>query len=747
MSITLQCYFIVLDLLVSQLYAVAREKNVKLEQTEQQLETPYGLCRLSRIASGIPVIKADNEEALFFGQGFVQLNDRQLQAYQLKIIFSGRAAECLGSKLLPVDKYIRRFPFQRDWQEQQEKLSEGAQKNSQAYLKGLNYWQNNEKPAWEWKLIGYQPEEWTMEDLFAIANGFGYLGLADGQAKHEAFIIEMIRNGIDLKVLRDLFPIIEEDIPVREICRARYKPVLIPEEIRWAKAVPDFKASNNWAISPDKSLSGQAILASDPHLQVDRIPAIWQEMVLQVKDRAFKGFGIPGIPGPLVGKTPDIAWGPTYSYLDSSDYYLEEIKDSCYKREDQWIPLEVREEIISVKGRKQDVVQRFYESDIGLIEGYDGEDGIYFCQSYSAARHCGANEINGIMELFHAPDTSSAMELFKVMESPSFNWIIADSQGNIGYQMSGRSPKRPQGQSGIVPQPAWNKEKLPQGYVAVDDLPRAYNPEEGYLISANEDRNIYGNEPVCTLPMASYRADRIEALIRSKEKLSLEDMKIFQLDNFSMEARLFMDELLPLLPKTGNGDILRRWDCCYNRESQGAYLFEKGYRFLIEELIAKPLVGKDCNDYLWEETGEFNGLYGYFDRLALKEESSIFTREKKQALLAKTVMHIMAQQPKSFAESRPVTMKHIFFGDILPSFLGFDLGPYSFEGSRATVNQGQFYRSAGRSTSFCPSLRFIADLGQEEVYTTLIGGTTDRRFSKHYKQGVEDHLHGKFKSY
>jgi penicillin amidase len=58
-------------------------------------------------------------------------------------------------------------------------------------------------------------------------------------------------------------------------------------------------------------------------------------------------------------------------------------------------------------------------------------------------------------------------------------------------------------------------------------------------------------------------------------------------------------------------------------------------------------------------------------------------------------------------------------------------------GGRATVHQGQIYRAGGRQTSFAPSIRFVVDMADDNLHSRLVGGPSDRRFSKWYHSDVE----------
>ena len=97
-------------------------------------------------------------------------------------------------------------------------------------------------------------------------------------------------------------------------------------------------------------------------------------------------------------------------------------------------------------------------------------------------------------------------------------------------------------------------------------------------------------------------------------------------------------------------------------------------------------------------------------------------------------------------EIKKTKMNNIFFDGKLPSFLGFDYGPIVIEASRATIVQGALFKAHDRTSTFCPSMRFITDLGTREAYTVLAGGPSDRRFSKWYTTDIERWLNYKYKS-
>ena len=90
-------------------------------------------------------------------------------------------------------------------------------------------------------------------------------------------------------------------------------------------------------------------------------------------------------------------------------------------------------------------------------------------------------------------------------------------------------------------------------------------------------------------------------------------------------------------------------------------------------------------------------------------------------------------------------MKHVLLGDRLPAWLGFNHGPVPLPGSRATLRQGEIFRTGGREQSFAPSYRFVTDLAEHCADTALAGGISDRRFSCWYRRGIDDWAAGRSK--
>jgi penicillin amidase len=331
--------------------------------------------------------------------------------------------------------------------------------------------------------------------------------------------------------------------------------------------------------------------------------------------------------------------------------------------------------------------------------------------------------------------------------SISCNWVLADREGNIGYQQSGLLPDRRH--SGVHPVPAWDLERHWRGLVAADLLHSELNPADGIVVTANNDINPPGGPMAVNLPMGSYRHDRIRELLEASTEHTPESMEAIQLDLMSRQADAFMKIWRPLLPDSLAGRLLARWDLHYDADSRGATLFEEVYHEVLRRVCGQRLFGREVWDAVVDETTILADYYHLFDRVLLSDNIFWWGEGGRDSLLREVFAEILEEvdpfHVMPWGRRRQVVMTNIFFDGKLPRFLGFDHGPIELPGNRATVVQGGLFAAHGRTTTFAPSWRFITDLGTDTVRTVLAGGPSGRRFSKWYKTDVERWLGGEYK--
>ena len=703
--------------------------------------TPEGVL-LYRDQQGIAHIEAKDKLGAFWGMGYCHALDRGLQMVLMRILGQGRACECLVSsdEMLAVDKFFHRMNWANNMQIAFQAISAEVMMNLCAYCDGVNA-RLTRKPPFELKLVRHKPEPWRPEDTILLSRMTSYLTLAQSQAEIERLLVEMVQAGISNTHLEAIFPGNLKGLDRELISRVTLTERIVPEALKWCSPVPRMMASNNWVISGNKSASGYAMMANDPHLELNRLPNVWYMQAIELPQAYWLVANMPGLPAALVGRNEHLAWGVTYAFMDAVDSWIEHCKDGCYRRgEDEWIPFHTRTETIKCK-KGSDVTVTFYENDHGVLDGDPSLEGYYLATRWAPA-NAGGCSLMAADEIWQATTVQQGMKAVGKIES-AWNWVLADDQGNIGYQMSGRMPRRSPGVKGFVPLPGWLPEYDWQGWVNVDDLPASLNPEQGFIVTANQDLNALGKTNPINMPMGDYRARRITQRLAASNNITTDDIAAMHMDVYSIQAAEFMQVLRPQLPDSETGKILTTWDCRYDTDSRGALAFELFYRALYIELFA-PEMGTEVLDHLIDTTCVFIDFYQSFDRLLMAEGSPWHGERTRDDLFRAAAARLPDVLPGTWGQKNRITLTNIFFNGRMPRFLGFDRGPYALPGGRATPHQGQIYQSAGRTTSFAPSLRLIADLGEKMLSICMTGGPSDRRFSRWYNSGTPDWQAGRY---
>jgi acyl-homoserine lactone acylase PvdQ len=492
--------------------------------------------------------------------------------------------------------------------------------------------------------------------------------------------------------------------------------------------------SNNWVISGKLTKSGSPIMASDPHLEINRLPAIWYEVVLHRswEDTFALGITVPGVPGLIMGRSSFMSWSFTYGFMDMIDFFLEKCSGlTCTNENSVEVKMTIHRETILRKGATPiDLV--VYETPRGdslevndtYITSKDEiprlESGIYLARAYTHQRWlAGAPSLRSLLLLGRSKTVQDAQNFAKNVEL-SLNLLFADTEGNIGYQQTGLMPDRPQGRSGLspflgwLPGSDWKPTRLP-----ADRLGRLFNPSSGFIATANDDEHTLREPVSVNLHMGGYRRERIEELLKSsitrKEPFDINDMKWIQRDILSLQARRYtglVDTLLDEL-KLVSLRPLRDWDLRYTYNSFGAGIFEEFYTRLMDEVFTVPFE-KD----LWHHLKGSYLVRPYFhlyDKLIFQwnnqersgdsgEVKGLFWEEgrTKEDVYRKVLLEMAKNETQEGArqqyfEDHSVTFHNILFEEKIPrmtALFGYDQGPILLPGGRATIVQHVSFKGA-----------------------------------------------------
>lgn len=701
---------------------------------------------------GVIHLKGTNLKDYAFGLGIAHGTDRSMQMIFTRTIANGRACEILDNKpeLLQIDIFMRDLGIAYQSKKELSKLSPEVKDFLVNYSNGVNR-ALEDSPSSIFKLVGHRPEPWTPADTLSTMRIMAYVGLAQTQQTMEKFLIQLIKAGSPLDNLKALFSPHLDNIDEKTVELIKNLNIFW-ESIPSLDGIPTFKNSNNWSIAPMKSQSGSTIHCNDPHLEGNRLPSVWQEIVYNHPNGYVMGASMPGVPGIAMGRTQDVGFGFTYGFMDTIDYFIETIEDHSYKIEDHFHALNSRVETIKRKN-STDYKIEVYETTNGVLErdyNQNLKDGLYLSRAWSGYGFPIGKTIEALMNIpFSKNAIDAAKECSKVFIS--CNWVLSDKKGNLVYQQSGYLPKRKD--SGLFPLDGSKKENHWEKIHEEDQLARFENPKEGFIATANDDLNEEGKPLSINLPMGPYRADRIKQLLSKKEKLDVIDMKAIQSDLYSLQAEKFMKLWEEFIPDTPSGKLLKSWDLRYCKNSKAPYLFEKIYVQLLEDFYADHIHDRKSWEYLLNETCLFIDFYYFFDLPFLEDQDlrfkKFFIKKSKKEYFKQAIEKVLMQIPfskiKKWGEVNSFSMNHIMLGDTALGKLLFNKGPYPIDGNRATIVQGQVYRTGGRQSSFCPSWRFISDFSTDGAFTILAGGPSEKRFSKYYNTEVKRWLNYQYK--
>jgi penicillin amidase len=727
---------------------------MRITSKRREIEIGGSTVEIARNEDGVITLWAEDDLGLARGLGFAHAQDRLVQMILVRLVGQGRLCECLvnDDETLAIDVFMRELGLARYAKEEAASATGAGRSLGDAYAEGVNNWIGTNRRPIELMLVRHDPEWWTVTDTILTVKLMSYIGLAQSQQDMEKFLIQAIHAGIPVERLAKLTaPHLDglNDVVVDLITRLQYVQPLLPEPVRFLGAVPALKASNNWAVAGSRTASGTPLQCDDPHLECNRLPAIWHEAIMHTAGDYRIGATMPGVPGLVMGRTRNLSFGFTYGFMDMIDYFIEDCRDDSCRSGDSWEPLDIRTESILRKGG-QPIEITIRESSLGVLEAdaRDPElvDGLYLSRAWSAHRVGGAASLDALAQLLTATSVVEGQEIVRNV-AISCNWLLADRKGNIGYQQSGLLPFR--NHSGLHPMPAWEGWWRWGGLVPADQLRSELNPPEGFLATANNDLNPVNGPLVINLPMGSYRVDRIRALLQECDSCNLEDMQRIQNDLYSLQAERLMSVLRPLLPETFAGRLLAKWDCCYDTGSRGATLFETVYQAILKEVFGKGIFGEEAWEATVSKTAVVADYYHLFDNVLLGEDSSWFPDEDRDAMFSRVLEEVLTEVSLAaitpWGRRQQIMMKNVFFDGRLPRWAGFDHGPVELPGNRATIVQGGMFTAHNRQTTFTPSWRFITDLGEDRALTALAGGPSGRRFSRWYKTDIKRWLKGKYK--
>ena len=531
---------------------------------------------------GVPRIRAESEHDAWMAVGFLHARERMLQMELMRRGASGRLAELAGPGVLRIDRFMRLLGLAQRAEADLATLPAGAREMLEAYAAGVNAWiAERGRFADPMSLVIGTPAPWRPVDSLLWGKVMGLWLSGNWRMELDRARLAAI---LPPERLAEIWP--EDRSPGRPdapelpaaagAAQRLGEAVPLPEGhlARLAAALPRFpgeaplpaSASNAWAVAGWRSASGAPMLATDPHLGFSA-PILWYLVRIELPDRVLLGATAPGVPGIVIGRNGDIAWGFTTTHSDTQDVFVERLAGAdAYETPEGPRPFTLREERIGVRGGET-VVMRVRETRHGpVLSDLDAPagrpDGTVLALAMANLAP-GDSAAAGLWALNGARSLAEARAAAAMITSPPQNLMVATRTGEIALYLTGRTPVRRSG-DGTRPMPGWDGQADWTGFLPFDALPHVENPPSGLLVNAN-NRVVPAGGPFLGHDwFGDWRFRRIGALLAARERHQPADFAAIQADSVSLLAQ----ELLPALramprPDGAAGaafDLLAAWD-------------------------------------------------------------------------------------------------------------------------------------------------------------------------------------------
>lgn len=762
-----------------------------------------GTVTVIRDRWGVPYITASTQHDLFFAQGYVTAQDRLFQMEVNRRVAGGKLAEIFGrgpdDGVLHTDEFLRTLGLYQGAQAEYDGLDADTRAELAAYADGVNAevrGQSDHLPL-EFTILGITPAPWTPVDSLAYGRVVALALTSSWSTKYARALLlgQVSQASVDtlyppyprqnptlLTALGTAAPLDStghQQGPVA--ARAPAPPVVAFQALSPARraafaqlpgdalaraaatqdllgGVADALGSNNWVVDGTRSASGKPLLANDPHLGIS-MPAIWYEVALRGGGEDVEGFSFPGEPGVVIGHNTNIAWGVTNVEADTSDLYLEHLDPAghpgAYLYQGGWLPLTIRPETITVRGETTPVKITVRSTQHGpLLNAVVDDLHSYTDVALKWTALQPGYSFSGFFQLDRASNWASfraALARISICQ----NFVYADRQGNIGYQMSGWLPIR-SADNQLLPVTGEISDHEWQGYVPADQLPSLYNPPTHLIATAN-NQIVPDAYPAYVTAYwdRGYRARRIIDLLEATPKLSIADFERIQNDVLSLPAT----QLSPLFVAAGSaagGDaatgatLLNSWDGQLTRDSAAAALYEVAAGTLARETI-EPVLGPKLYEVYRNNTSASNIYLTLAD--LLKTPSAPFFGASTDAQAATARNTALARALADAVHQLRATLgpdpAHWHWGalhqahfthplaGVAPLNTVFDIAAVDRPGDSTTVNVGGSSRFSADPPSYSqrsiPSMREIIDLSDfDHSFWVIPVGQSGQPFSSHW---------------
>jgi len=434
---------------------------------------------IARDMWGVPHVSAATDAGCVFGFLYAQAEDYFWQIEDNYIRAIGRAAEVYGDAELPADLVNRALEIPRLSKAEYEEATPEAKALFDAAAGGINHYLDTHPEVRPRLLKRFEPWHVPAFRRFMLYQAFIYRKSGLSPREILAAVAEVEPDG-------------ERPVGISESMRR----ALVRDAAREAEEalLSEHVGSNMWAVTPEKSATGKALLFINPH-QPFFGPGQWYEGHLTSGEGwNLLGACFFGAPFPTLGHNESLAWSHTVNEPDIVDVYsiVPDPEDAArYRHGEERRRIATWTDTIGVlaDGKVVPRTFRFRRTHHGPIVAE--RDGVPL-----AIRLAKFEEGGGLEQwraMGKARSVAEFREAISACDIPMFNCLVADSTGEILFVYNGAIPRRApefdwtKPVDGSDPRTEW------QGYHTLEELPQLANPTCGFLQNCNQG-------PLTTVP-------------------------------------------------------------------------------------------------------------------------------------------------------------------------------------------------------------------------------------------------------
>jgi len=696
---------------------------------------------------GIPHIFAQDEDDLFFAQGFITARERMFQMELTRLAGRGELSLLFGDSMLETDRYFKTLGFYRAAESEYKNTTPVTRAAVDAYTRGVNAYLDTVQflPS-EYTILGARPQAWRPADSMVAGLLMSYRLNSSRTIKPILYMIYK-QSGPDM--LKDLLPYIPEGAPYisssgnQGPTSARCElpgPELAPtgqNSFSGIEApIPLRMHASNWMIfSGSRTTTGKPVFTGSPDLEAV-IPSLFY--LVHLKGGAYDVIGgsIAGLPGVhALGFNGHIAWSITVGNADNLDFFTEKVNPANpdqYLTEDGYRDFQVIDEGVKVKGDNGIREEKFKVriSRHGPIISDIMSEMPADCAMLWPGLQSRDGTVEGLLALNRATNFDEFRKAISVVNGASVHLGYADTEGNIGYEYVTTFPIRKNGDNPL-PRPGEKGEYDWTGYKPFEEQPYELNPAKGYVASFNqmpEAGDYYG-----TAYFLFERPFRFEQMANSKAKFTVDEIWAMQNDVVSNLAGRWVPQILRACE--GKADlakytaVFKGWNYAMDTGSPQATLFNSFLTHLIsntfEDQLGKEVVDTVVKDLNVDIPVQWIIRYmGDNENKFWDDTTTSSVKETRDDMVLKSMTEAVEElsarlgsDPQGWAWGKvhQMTIRHPM-GEVLP-FL--NLSPLPYAGDDFTIHAGWWDRGNPYDMLSGAVIRLVVDMSNLDTITIM----------------------------